>query len=66
MVSRSDVTSVARHETVQPSLWDRLVDDLPGISAEHDALLRDLTKAIGDAGGVEAMIAGSPIRELIP
>lgn len=58
MVSRSDVTSVARHETVQPSLWDRLVDDLPGISAEHDALLRDLTKAIGDAGGVEAMIAG--------
>lgn len=24
----------ARHEAVQPSLWDRLIDDLPGLDAE--------------------------------
>ncbi len=58
MVNRDNATSVARQEAVQPSLWDRLVDDLPGISAEHDALVRDLTKALGERGGIEALIAG--------
>lgn len=36
----------SRREAVQPSLWDRLVDDLPGLVAEsgyqHSALLNEL------------------------
>ncbi len=31
---RTSVPSQARREDVQPSLWDRLVDDLPALSAE--------------------------------
>lgn len=58
MVKHDDATSVARQEAVQPSLWDRLVDDLPGISAEHDALVRDLTKELGDADAVDTLIVG--------
>lgn len=58
MAERDDATSVARQEAVQPSLWDRLVDDLPGIVAEHSALERDLAKALGDVSEVEALISG--------
>ncbi|MBU2980565.1 type VI secretion system baseplate subunit TssE [Lentibacter algarum] len=57
-MDRDDTNSVARQEAVQPSLWDRLVDELPGMSAEHDALVRDLTKALGDVEQVSAVIAG--------
>lgn len=58
MVDRDDATSLARQEAVQPSLWDRLVDELPGMDAEHDALMRDLTKALGDRAQVETLVGG--------
>lgn len=57
MAEREDTPQVARQEAVQPSLWDRLIDDLPGIEAEHDALVRDLTKVLGDAERVAGLIA---------
>lgn len=59
MVSdRDNVNTVARQEAVQPSLWDRLIDDLPGIDAEYGALTRDLARALGDAGDVAVLVAG--------
>lgn len=58
MDQRDNATSVARQEAIQPSLWDRLIDDLPGMIAEHDALTRDLAKALGNASEVEALTAG--------
>jgi type VI secretion system protein ImpF len=47
----------ARSERVQPSLWDRLRDDLPGIIAETDALREDLAGNLG-AERVEALATG--------
>ncbi|MDO5756825.1 MAG: type VI secretion system baseplate subunit TssE [Rhodobacterales bacterium] len=58
MADQGDRTPVARQEAVQPSLWDRLVDELPGMDAEHDALLRDLTRALGSLADVEALVSG--------
>lgn len=58
VADRDDAASVARQEAVQPSLWDRLVDDLPGIEAEHDALIRDLSEGVGDEAQVMALISG--------
>ena len=49
----------SRTEAVQPSLWDRLVDDLPGIVSETDRQRADLAARIG-AGKVEAVLAGGP------
>ncbi|KMK65234.1 type VI secretion system lysozyme-like protein [Puniceibacterium sp. IMCC21224] len=43
---------------MQPSLWDRLIDDLPGLVAESDALRRDLARALGSDEGAEALISG--------
>ncbi len=40
-------TPQSRREAVQPSLWDRLVDDLPGIVTETDRRQADLAAAIG-------------------
>ncbi|MES2539921.1 MAG: type VI secretion system baseplate subunit TssE [Pseudomonadota bacterium] len=50
-------TPQSRTEAVQPSLWDRLVDDLPGIVAETDRKRADLVARIGDAK-VEEVLAG--------
>ncbi|MES2814912.1 MAG: type VI secretion system baseplate subunit TssE [Pseudomonadota bacterium] len=50
-------TPQSRTEAVQPSLWDRLVDDLPGIVAETDRKRADLVARIGDAK-VEAVLGG--------
>lgn len=47
----------SRTEAVQPSLWDRLVDDLPGIVSETDRQRADLAARIG-AARVEAVLAG--------
>lgn len=47
----------SRTEAVQPSLWDRLVDDLPGIVSETDRQRADLVMRIG-AAKVEAVLAG--------
>jgi type VI secretion system protein ImpF len=46
----------SRTEAVQPSLWDRLVDDLPGIVADTDRQRADLVLRIG-AAKVEAVLA---------
>jgi type VI secretion system protein ImpF len=50
-------TPQSRTEAVQPSLWDRLVDDLPGIVTETDRQRAELAARIG-AGKVEAVLAG--------
>lgn len=50
-------TPLSRTEAVQPSLWDRLVDDLPGIMTETDRQRADLAARIG-ATKVETVLAG--------
>lgn len=50
----------ARQELVQPSLWDRLVDDLPGIVAETDSLRADLEKELGPEIDLDQIIEGGP------
>jgi type VI secretion system protein ImpF len=50
-------TPLSRTEAVQPSLWDRLVDDLPGIVTETDRQRADLVARIG-AAKVEVVLAG--------
>ena len=50
-------TPQSRTEAVQPSLWDRLVDDLPGIVAETDRQRADLVARVG-AAKVDAVLAG--------
>lgn len=47
----------SRTEAVQPSLWDRLVDDLPGIVSETDRQRADLVARIG-AEKVAGVLAG--------
>jgi type VI secretion system protein ImpF len=49
----------SRTEAVQPSLWDRLVDDLPGILAETDRQRVDLSSRIGREK-VDSVLAGGP------
>lgn len=44
-------------EAVQPSLWDRLVSDLPGVASEIDGLREALLREIG-AERLEALAAG--------
>lgn len=60
----------SRREAVQPSLWDRLVDDLPGLIAEHDLRRAELQKLIGQdgltliaSGGLRALEADRPVPE---
>jgi type VI secretion system protein ImpF len=53
----ADPTLQSRTEAVQPSLWDRLVDDLPGIVSETDRQRADLVARLG-AASVEAVLAG--------
>ena len=50
-------TPLSRTEAVQPSLWDRLVDDLPGIVTETDRQRADLVARIG-VTKVETVLAG--------
>jgi type VI secretion system protein ImpF len=47
----------SRREAVQPSLWDRLVDDLPGLMTDFAAREADIEKAIG-AEGLELVRTG--------
>ncbi len=44
-------------EAVQPSLWDRLLDELHGLSIETAALRRDLAGKLGGDQAVEALLA---------
>lgn len=47
----------SRTEAVQPSLWDRLVDDLPGIVVESDRQRADLVLRVGSAK-LDAVLSG--------
>jgi type VI secretion system protein ImpF len=48
----------ARREAVQPSLWDRLVDDLPGLNAEIDALRHEMAEALGGRAELDKLVEG--------
>jgi type VI secretion system protein ImpF len=48
----------AKREAVQPSLWDRLINDLPGLGSEIDGLRSVLEVDLG-AERLDALIAGS-------
>ncbi|MBB1490592.1 GPW/gp25 family protein [Paracoccus sp. MC1854] len=54
-----------RREAVQPSLWDRLIDDLPGLAAEIARLEATLRPRIG-AERLEALSAGGDAQGLAP
>ncbi len=67
-VAEPTIQLQSRREAVQPSLWDRLVDDLPGLVAEHDRRRADLEKLIGadglrlvETGGLRALEADRPV-----
>lgn len=52
----------SRREAVQPSLWDRLVDDLPGLVAETETRRGELSAELGEerlarliAGGLRSL-----------
>lgn len=48
----------AAREAVQPSFWDRLVNDLPGLSSEIEAMRRTLGEELGEAR-LDALSSGS-------
>lgn len=48
----------AKREAVQPSLWDRLVNDLPGLTSEIDSLRQSLDHELG-AERLDMLLAGS-------
>ena len=52
-MSSADSRSVTGAESIeyvaQPSLWDRLKDDLPGLELESNTLRAELAKELGDA-----------------
>lgn len=48
----------ARREASQPSLWDRLVNDLPGLSSEIEGLRQSLDNELGSER-VDGLITGS-------
>ena len=48
----------ARQERVQPSLWDRLVDELPGVLAETDSMRLELSKELGRNVDLEQVVLG--------
>ncbi|MEP5761887.1 MAG: type VI secretion system baseplate subunit TssE [Litoreibacter sp.] len=50
--------ATARQELVQPSLWDRLVDDLPGVVAETDSLMHELRADLGPDFDLDLIIDG--------
>lgn len=47
----------AKREAVQPSLWDRLVNDLPGLGSEIDSLANTLREELG-AERLDALLVG--------
>lgn len=56
-MAQGPVTVTARREAVQPSLWDRLVDDLPGLTSETEVRRREIGADIG-AERLEALVQG--------
>ena len=57
-MSDTSQVSGSRQEAVQPSLWDRLTDDLPGIVAESEGLRRELEKSLPEPGALDALLEG--------
>jgi type VI secretion system protein ImpF len=55
-MAESDRMLGATREAVQPSLWDRLVNDLPGVVSEIDGLRESLAAEIG-AERLAALVA---------
>jgi len=53
----------AAREAVQPSLWDRLMNDLPGVASEIDGLHQALAQEIGDERLGVLVAAGSRAAE---
>lgn len=56
MAERTDMQPSLR-EAVQPSLWDRLVDELHGLGAETSALRKELGRKLGGDAAVRALLA---------
>ncbi|RCW88617.1 type VI secretion system baseplate subunit TssE [Paracoccus lutimaris] len=57
MIDRTDTPQAIR-EALQPSLWDRLVDELHDLGAEAAALRRELGKLLDNEQAVETLLAG--------
>lgn len=55
---KASSTQRAKREAVQPSLWDRLVNDLPGLSSEIDGLRQSLLMELGGER-LDALLASS-------
>lgn len=55
---KASSTQRAKREAVQPSLWDRLVNDLPGLSSEIDGLRQSLLAELG-AERLDTLLASS-------
>lgn len=55
---KTGVSPRAKREAVQPSLWDRLVNDLPGLTSEIDGMHQALSDELG-AERLDALVSGS-------
>lgn len=53
-------------EAVQPSLWDRLVNDLPGVVSEVEGLRQSLTRDLGEERLAELIAAGTRALDAAP
>jgi type VI secretion system protein ImpF len=56
-MTKTSMSPRATREAVQPSLWDRLVNDLPGLTSEIDVLLKALSDEL-DEQRVDRLLAG--------
>lgn len=56
-ILRNGGGAASRRDALQPSLWDRLVNDLPGLETEIDASQRQLAAEIGPER-VDALLEG--------
>jgi len=54
---KTGMVARAKREAVQPSLWDRLINDLPGLTSEIDGVRQALSDELG-AERVETLLAG--------
>jgi len=66
-MEKTNASFQATREAVQPSLWDRLVNDLPGLASEIKGLEQGLRNELGErfdlliAGGVRALDADTAL-----
>lgn len=57
-----DTVLAARSEAIQPSFWDRLVNDLPGLDAEIESQHRQLIKTLGGADKLAEVLDETSLR----